>query len=260
MKTAGLVLLILSILPGLGCRRTERVLTVSAASDLTEAFSELGRLFTEESGIQVRFNFGSTGQLAQQIEQGAPVDLFAAASLDYVEELERKGRLQRETRQIYGIGRLALWQRANSRVRIESLAELRRPESGRIAMANPEHAPYGRAAREALQAAGLWEEVRPRLVLGENVRQALQYAASGDVEVAIVALALCVAGKAKGDQNGRWSLIPATQHRPLRQAVAVVTGAASPVEAKRFIDLVTSEKGRKVLDRYGFERPPKGSP
>lgn len=255
MKRAWLVLLILSILTGLGCRQSARILTVSAASDLTDAFSELGRLFTKESGIEVRFNFGSTGQLAQQIEQGAPVDLFAAASLDYVEELERKGRLRRETRRIYGIGRLALWQRTDSAVQLESLAELRRPESGRIAMANPEHAPYGKAAREALEAAGLWEELRPRLVLGENVRQALQYAESGDVEVALVALSLCVAGQTAGDRNGRWSVIPTTQHRPLQQAVGVVTGAASPVEAERFIDLVTSERGRAVLDRYGFGRP-----
>ncbi len=255
MKRAWLVLLILSILPGLGCRRSVPILTISAASDLTDAFSELGRVFTEETGIQVRFNFGSTGQLAQQIEQGAPVDLFAAANLDYVEELERKGRLQPETRRIYGIGRLALWQRTDSRIRIESLTELRRPESGRIALANPEHAPYGKAAREALQAAGLWEDVRPRLVLGENVRQAFQYAESGDVEVALVALSLCVATREAGDRNGRWSVIPATEHRPLQQAMGVVTGAAFPLEADRFIDLVTSERGRAVLDRYGFGRP-----
>lgn len=233
----------------LSCAKSPSTLTVSAAADLTDAFQEIGRRFTAQTGIPVKFNFGSTGQLAQQIQQGAPVDLFAAANVAFVEDLERNGRLLPETRKFYGQGRLAIWTRADSPLSLSRLDDLARPEVRRIAIANPQHAPYGLAARQALEAAGLWEKLSPKLVLAENVRQTLQYAETGDVEAALVALSLCREGQ------GRWTLVPAELHRPLDQALAVVKGSRHQKEALRFADFVTSEEGRAIMRQYGFAVP-----
>ncbi len=189
-------------------------LTVSAAADLTYAFQEIGKAFEAETGHTVVFNFGSTGQLAQQIEQGAPVDVFAAANVSFIDELEQQGLILTDTKQLYARGRLALWLRADSPLEISHIEDLTQPGVRRIAIANPDHAPYGMAAREALQAAGVWEAVQPRLVLGENVRQTLQYAETGNVDVAIVALSLCV--PAGSPVAGRWCRRTCT-HRSTRR-------------------------------------------
>lgn len=234
-------------------------LTVSAASDLTQAFGEIGREFEAETGNRVIFNFGSTGQLAQQIAQGAPVDLFAAASLSYLDELEREGLILPDTRQVYGRGRIVLWMRADSPLVIERITDLVRPEVRRVAIANPDHAPYGAAGRAALRSAGIWETVQPKLVLGENVRQALQYAETGNVDVAIVALSLSVPGAATSDPTGRlravpgrWTLIPEELHPPLDQGLAVIRGTKSEAAARAFAGLVNSPRGQLILRKYGF--------
>jgi molybdate transport system substrate-binding protein len=224
-------------------------LTVSAAADLTPAFEELGRLFEQETGIKVTFNFGSTGQLAQQIEQGAPVDLFAAANVSFVEDLERKNLIIPETKALYAQGRITLWTRIDSPLKLEGLEDLAKPEVRRVAIANPEHAPYGEAAREALQAAGLWDRVSSKLVFGENVRQALQYAETGNVDAAIVALSLSIQSK------GRWMLISDKLHKPLNQALAVIKGTHHEAEARRFGNFINSPQGRQIMRKYGFILP-----
>jgi molybdate transport system substrate-binding protein len=256
---AGSGWLILTLLIGMsgGCHQAQAALTVAAAADLTDAFAEIGQRFTVESGIAVRFNFGSTGQLAQQIEQGADVDVFAAASVTHIEDLERKGRMKRATRRFYGLGRLVIWSREESPLKLEQIEDLRQPGIRRIAIANPEHAPYGIAAREALIAAGVWPDVYLRIVPSENVRQALRYAETGDADVALVARSLC---REKDDARGaaprgRWSLIPASLHAPLNQAMGVVAGTRHEAEAQRFIDYVTGREGRAILARYGFNPP-----
>lgn len=239
-----------------GCRsetsggsRQQKTLIVSAASDLTPAFQEIGRLFEQETGTKVTFNFGSTGHLAQQIEQGAPVDLFAAANVSFVEGLEKKNLVIPDTRALYAQGRLTLWTREDSPVKPERVEDLARPEFGKVAIANPEHAPYGAAAREALQTAGVWEAVSQKLVFGENISQTLQYAESGNVDAAVVALSLSTQSK------GRWVLIPAELHKPLNQALAVIRGSKNEQEARRFAAFVNSEQGRAVMRKYGFVLP-----
>lgn len=224
-------------------------LTVSAAADLVYAFTDLGKAFEQETGIPVVFNFGSTGQLAQQIEQGAPVDLFAAANISFVEELAQKGRVLPDTVALYARGRITLWTRADSPLRVETIEDLAQPAVQRIAIANPDHAPYGIAAREALQSAGLWEAVQPKLVLGENVRQTLQYAETGDVDVAIVALSLSV------QVEGRWTLIPQELHAPIDQALAVVADSPNQDAARAFADFINGPTGRPIMRHYGFILP-----
>lgn len=210
-------------------------------------------MFEEETGVKTTFNFGSTGQLSQQIERGAPVDLFAAANVTFVEELEREGLILSDTKALYARGFIVLWTREDSPLRIERLEDLLRPEVRRVAIANPDHAPYGVAAREALQSAGVWEAVQPRLVLGENVRQTLQYAETGNVDVAIVALSLVVV-----TPGGRWAPIPQGLHRPIDQALAVVKGTRHEQEARAFAAYINGPVGRPVMRRYGFVMPEEG--
>lgn len=226
-------------------------LTVAGAADLTPAFQELGVLFTQQTGIEVVFNFGSTGQLAQQIEQGAPVDVFAAANQSYIHELEQAGLVIADTVALYAQGRITLWTRADSELTFKSLEDLTQEGVNRIAIANPEHAPYGVAAREALESAGLWETIQPKLIPGENIAQTLQYAETGNVDVALVALSLSIAA---GDV-GRYVLIPADLHNPLNQALAVVGSTEHEAEARQFAAFVNSEAGREVMRRYGFILP-----
>lgn len=224
-------------------------LTVSAAADLTPAFEELGKLFTNETGIKVTFNFGSTGQLTQQIEQGAPVDLLAAANVSFVEELERQSLIIPDTKTLYAQGRITLWTRNDSSLKLDRIEDLAKPEVRRIAIANPEHAPYGEAARQALESAGIWDRVSSRLVFGENISQTLQYAETGNVDAAIVALSLSVNSK------GRWVLIPDQLHKPLNQAMAVIRGTRHEAEVRRFASFVNSTQGRPVMRKYGFILP-----
>lgn len=224
-------------------------LTVSAASDLTPAFEELGKLFTTGTGIKVTFNFGSTGQLTQQIEQGAPVDLLAAANVSFVEELERQNLIFPDSKTLYAQGRITLWTRNDSSLHLERIEDLAKSEVRRIAIANPEHAPYGHAARQALESAGIWDRVASRLVFGENIIQTLQYAETGNVDAAIVALSLSV------NSNGRWVLISDQLHKPLNQALAVVRSTRHEAEARRFASFVNSAQGRPIMRKYGFVLP-----
>ena len=248
---------IIALLIMAGCRASEPAkeqaggseIIVAAASDLIPAFEELGQIFERETGTKVTFMFGSTGNLARQIEHGAPVDLFAAANISFIEELNLKGFIVSDTMHLYARGRITLWRRADSALNLQRIEDLARPEVKRIAIANPGHAPYGVAAREAMERVGIWNSVQPKLVLGENVRQALQYAETGNVDVAIVALSLSI------NRNGRWQLIAEELHNPLDQASAVIKQSKHEAEARQFADFINSPPGRSVMRKYGFILP-----
>lgn len=224
-------------------------LTVAAASDLTNSFQELGRQFEATHKIKVTFSFGSSGLLTRQIENGAPMDLFAAANVDYISQLEQKGLIVPGTKSIYARGRITLWTTADSPLKIEKVADLTRPEVKRIAIANPDHAPYGLAAQQALQSAGIWDAIKPKLVLGDNIRQTLQYAETGNVDVSIVALSL------SQESKGRWTLIPEELHKPLDQGLAVMKTTHNEAVAREFASFVTGPEGRAILAKYGFAFP-----
>ena len=234
------------------CHRTTNQtpeLTVAAASDLTQAFEELRREFEANNKTKVVFVFGSTGMLTRQIENGAPMDLFAAANVDYVNQLEQKGLIISDTKAIYARGRITMWTTADSPLKIETIADLKRPDVKRISIANPDHAPYGLAAQQALQNAGLWDEVKPKLVFGDNIRQTLQYAETGNVDVAIVALSLSQQSK------GRWTLIPEELHKPIDQGLAVIKSTRNEAAARAFAGFITGPRGREILSKYGFAFP-----
>jgi molybdate transport system substrate-binding protein len=248
--------LIALLLGSLACRgaRTHDVastaeVTVAAASDLTPAFEEIGREFEATQKTKVIFVFGSTGLLTRQIENGAPFDVFAAANVSYIDQLEQKGLIVPGTKRIYARGRITMWTTADSALKIEKIEDLARPEIHRIAIANPDHAPYGLAARQALETARVWDAVRPKLVYGDNIRQTLQFAETGNVEVAIVALSLSVQSK------GRWVLIPEELHQPIDQGMGVLKGTKNEPAARAFSDFVNGAKGREIMKKYGFTFP-----
>lgn len=229
-----------------------RPLTVFAASDLAFAFADIVPRFEAASGRRVTLVLGSTGNLAKQIESGAPADVFFAANVAFVDGLAAAGAVRPATRALYAQGRIVLATGRSTGLRLASLDDLRRPEVRRIAIANPEHAPYGQAAREALEAASLWTAVRPKLVYGENVRHALQFLESGAADAAIVALSIArVPGVA-------WAPIDQGLHRPLDQAAAVTTRSAEPDAAAALIAFVTGAEGQAILARHGFEPPRRG--
>ncbi len=224
-------------------------LTVAAAADLQFAFTEIGALYEQETGNKLIFSFGSTGQLAQQIENGAPFDLFAAANIRFVEGLAEKDLLLPETVALYARGRIVLAVNRNSGVTAISLQDLLSDVITHIAIANPEHAPYGVAAREALQSAGIWEKIEDKLVYGENVRQALQFVQTGDAQAGIVALSVANVPEIT------WSLIDDSLHNPLDQALAIVSSSSHKKEAREFADFINGATGRPIMQKYGFVLP-----
>jgi len=224
-------------------------LTVFAAADLAFAFRELVPRFEQAAGVKVIVVLGSTGNLAKQVEHGAPADVFFAANQTFIDELLAKGVLIEETRTLYAQGRIVL---ATARVagpKLTALSQLLEPRVRRVAIANPAHAPYGRAAEEALRASGVWDAVKPKLVYGENIRHALQFVESGAAEAGIVALSVANVPAIE------WVAIDAALHARLDQAVAVVRRSARPELGVAFIQFVNGPEGRAVMKRYGFLLP-----
>ena len=225
-------------------------LRVAAAADLAQAFPELGKRFERAHGQPVVFSFGSSGLLAKQLQQGAPFDVFAAADLAFVDDTARAGVCDPATRTPYARGRLAIWSKQGQVSAARSLAELADARFKRIAIANPEHAPYGRAARAARRSAALWQELEPRIVYAENVRQALQIAESGNAEAAIVALPLVVL-----DHDNPWLMIDDKLHPALDQGLIVCRHGHHPEAGRAFAAYVKSAEGSALMQRYGFLAP-----
>jgi molybdate transport system substrate-binding protein len=227
-------------------------LVVSAAADLSPVLAELTPLFEEEYGLLLKTNLGSTGQLMEQIAAGARVDVFLAASTSAIDQLSEKDLLVPGSTQLYGRGRLVMWTRPESDVAVNTLEDLAGAEVARISIANPDHAPYGKAAREALESAGLWDQLQSKIVPAENVRQAFQFAETGNVDVGLVALSLVV------NAGGTYALVPEDLHQPINQALAIIASSTHQTEAEQFVAFLTGSVGREILLKYGFVLPEEG--
>jgi molybdate transport system substrate-binding protein len=230
---------------------------VAAASDLQFALPELVERFQQESGQAVRVSLGSSGNLRQQIAHGAPFALFMSADEDFILALAREGRTLDDGR-LYAIGRIALFVPHGSAVGLDADlkgvgAALAAGKIRRFAIANPEHAPYGRAAREALGATGLWDALSGRLVLGENVSQAAQFVTTGNAQAGIIAYSLALAPAMS--TRGRYVLIPDERHAPLRQRMVLLQGADEI--AKAFYAFLQGREARAIFTRWGFVLPGK---
>jgi molybdate transport system substrate-binding protein len=222
---------------------------IAAAADLQFAFQDIAEIYEQDTGQRVRLVFGSTGQLTQQIEHGAPYDLIAAANQEYVDRLVGQGLALEDSVQLYARGRIVLAVNQQTGLALDELEDLLDPSIRYIAIANPEHAPYGLAAQQALQTAGLWEQVQDKLVLGENVRQALQFVQTGDAQAGIIALSVANAPEIT------WVLIDEALHVPLDQSLAVLAAADEPELAAQFAAYINGTVGRPIMRRYGFVLP-----
>ncbi len=237
----------LALVLAAGCRRSAGHVRVAAAADLAKAFDEVGRAFTRKTGIKPSFTFGSSGLLAKQIAEGAPFDVYAAANINYVDEVVAAGACDGASKKPYARGRIVAWSKAQ---KIGSLADLADPRFVKVAIAHPDHAPYGKAGKEALQAAGVWPQVERKLVLAENIRQTLQWAQDGSADAAIVSLSLAPVA-----EGGRSFTIDEKLHNPLVQALAVCKNGGARIKGQQFVDFLTSPEGTEIMKRYGFSLP-----
>ncbi len=251
MRKRTLALLALAVT--CACTKPERPVTapgplsVAAAANLADAFGSVGKAFTEATQAPVVFSFGSTAQLAQQIDHGAPFDVFAAADTAHVDGLVNKGRVRKESRRVYARGRLALWapRWEGAALTVEALKD---PRVRFIAIAQPGAAPYGQAAVDALTQLGLWETLKPKIVYANNIQMAKQFAQSGNADAAFTAYSLVTAER-------NVVKVDAGLHQALDQASGVVEGSPREREAMRFLDFLCGGKGRAILARYGYEFP-----
>lgn len=228
---------------------------VAAASDLQFALEEVAQEFTQETGLTVKFSFGSSGNFARQIMQGAPYELFMSADEKYVLELAKQHKTL-DDGQLYAIGRLVLYAPKGSTLTVDSAMQgleqaLKNGKIKRFAIANPEHAPYGRAAKAVLTSVGLWESIQPHLVLGENVAQAAQFAISDSTQGGIFAYSLMLSPKLK--LEGNYVLLPENSHPPLKQRMVLTKTAGAT--AKAFYAFLQLPKTKAILQRYGFTSP-----
>ena len=221
---------------------------MAAAADLLFALRDIAPAFEQAERVKVTLTFGSTGQLAQQIQQGAPVDVFFAANASYVDGLRAGGAVLADSVEPYAQGRIVLATH-RGQPSLTRLTDLARDEVKRVAIANPAHAPYGMAAREALQSSGVWTKVQPKLVYGENIRQALQFLETRNVDAAIIALSVAQV------PDVQYTVIAASLYRPIVQVAAVTTRSQHADLARAFIRFVNGPTGRPVMKRLGFLLP-----
>jgi molybdate transport system substrate-binding protein len=250
-----LMALWLGLAPSAAGQRLSAAPVVAAASDLNFALTEIADRFTRERKARVELVFGSSGTLARQIRDGAPFELYLSADEAFVEDLAAAG-LTKDRGVLYAIGRIVLFAPAGSPLvageGLDGLARLL--AAGRVtrfAIANPEHAPYGRAAEAVLRKRGLWSGLQPRLVLGDNVSQAARFATTGNAVGGIIAYSLALAPNVRS--LGAFALIPESDHPPLRQRM-VLLKRAGPV-AEQFFAYLQEPAARAILERYGFALP-----
>jgi molybdate transport system substrate-binding protein len=228
---------------------------IAAASDLQFALHEAANDFTKQTGKAVKLSFGSSGNYRRQIAEGAPFELFLSADEAYVYALAKESKT-RDEGVLYALGRIVLFVPKSSSLKADAefkdlILALADGRLKKFAIANPEHAPYGRAAREALTHAGLWKTIEPKLVLGENVSQAAQFATSGSAQGGIIAYAQAIAPAIAA--LGEYALIPAEWHQPLRQRMVLMRNAGDT--ANSFYRYLQSPPAREIFKRYGFRLP-----
>jgi molybdate transport system substrate-binding protein len=222
-------------------------LRIAAASDLQAALPRLAERFLAKSGIAISPTFQSSGLLAQQIKQGAPYDVFLAANEAFVRDLAAGGSIRAESVHAYARGTLILAVYRDLGDRVGSFADLVKPEVKKIALANPETAPYGKAGKQALERAGLWEKLQSKIVVAESVRQALVYAEKGDVEAALVGRAIANIPEVRTVE------IDPALYDPIVQALGIVADSSRQADAGAFVTFVLGEEGQAILKEFGFK-------
>ena len=247
LASASLVVLALQI-----CAAQD--LTVAAASDLQFAMRDLTASFQKQTGKTVRVSYGSSGNFFQQLQNGAPFDMFFSANVDHARKLEASGLTEPGSLYQYAKGKIVLWVPKHSKLDLKSgLAALLDPSVKKVAIANPQHAPYGQAAEAALKKEGLYQKVIPKFVLGENISQTASFVVSGAADAGIVALSLAVSPNMK--DKGRYVEIPASEYPAIDQACVIMKAAKSKDAARSFLEFIKSAEAQGLFERYGFAVP-----
>lgn len=245
--------LVLLVSVGVGAQE----ITLSVAVSLKDAVEELGRGFmAARPGVTLRYNFGASGDLQKQIEAGAPIDVFLSAAQRQMDELEKQNLIVSASRRAFARNVLTVVKPADSRIDIAKPADLLEARVARIVIGSPKTVPAGQYAEESLRALGLWERLGPKIVFSENVRQALDYVARGEVDAGFV-YTTDAATRAQGVKEAFRP--PDDSYRPIVYPGAVVAASKQPVLGQAFLDLLGSPQGRTVLSRFGFQPPPPGA-
>jgi molybdate transport system substrate-binding protein len=241
------------VLSGVNLAGAEEI-TIAAASDLNFAFKELVGEYEKTTGNHVKLSLGSSGNFYAQIQNGAPFDLYFSADIGYPRKLEEAGLTVSGSLYRYAVGRIVLWAGTASRLDVsKGLDVLREPGIRKIAIANPKHAPYGRAAVAAMESFKVYESVKDKLILGENISQAAQFIESGACEIGVIALSLAVAPAMSG--KGVYWEIPVEAYPPLEQGAVILKQSKNQEAARRFLEFLQGSQGQDIMRRYGFMLP-----
>jgi molybdate transport system substrate-binding protein len=229
-------------------------ITIAAASDLNFAFKELVVEYEKTTGNHVKLSLGSSGNFYAQIQNGAPFDLYFSADIGYPRKLEEAGLTVSGSLYRYAVGRIVLWAGTASRLDVsKGLDVLRDPGIKKIAIANPKHAPYGRAAVAAMESFKVYESVKDKLILGENISQAAQFIESGACDIGVIALSLAMAPAMSG--KGVYWEIPVEAYPPLEQGAVILKQSKNQEAARRFLEFLQGSQGQDIMRRYGFTLP-----
>lgn len=227
-------------------------ITVAAAADLQFAMQDVAAKFQKDTGKEVKLIYGSSGNFFQQLQNGAPFDMFFSANLDYPRKLESAGLTEPGSYYEYAQGKIVVWVPMDSKLDVSSgLQALLNPSIKKISVANPQHAPYGQAAVAAMQKEGVYDKVKDKFVLGENISQTASFAMSGSADVGIVALSLALSPNMK--DRGRYFEIPAGDYPPIKQATVILNTSKNKETAKQFLSFIKTAEVADTLRRYGFD-------
>ena len=254
MKTHPFLLLLLALACGLIPGARAEKLTIAAAANLTYALEPLNTAYRQANpGDEIVALFGASGSLFAQITNGAPIDVFLSADLDYPQKLVKAGAADAGTLTTFATGRLVFWTMRPDLTLPDLATALRDPGVRHVAIANPKTAPYGRAAKETMVALKLWDETAAKFVIGENITQTAQFVETGNAEAGFVALSLVLSSKLK--DKGRYLEVPAALHAPLDQGAVVTSRGSTNPAAARYLDFLKSRAAREILTQYGYAVP-----
>ncbi len=229
-------------------------IAIAAASDLNFAIKDIIAEYEKLTGNHVKLSLGSSGNFYAQIQNGAPFDLYFSADIGYPKKLEEAGLTVPGSLYRYAVGRIVIWTALESRINVaKGIDSLKDPSIKKVSIANPKHAPYGRAAVAAMEHFKIYDHVKDRLVLGENISQAAQFIESGACEIGIIALSLAMAPTMKS--KGIYWEIPSEAHPPLEQGAAILKSSKQPKTAQQFVDFMQGTQGQEIMSRYGFTLP-----
>ena len=229
-------------------------LAVAAAADLNFALKDIAQQYQHDTGNTLKLSFGSSGNFFVEIQNGAPFDLFFSADVAYPQKLEQAGLAEPGTLYRYAVGKIVLWAPNNSKLDVaKGIDVLLDPSIKRIAIANPAHAPYGRAAEQALKKAGMYDRIKDKLVLGENISQTAQFIQTGNADIGIIAQSLAVAPTMK--TKGRFVEVPGQLYSPIEQGVIILRSSSHKRAARQFLDYLKRAAVRQIMNKYGFAIP-----